>query len=277
MFGKRGTSAENGAMRRRLRLSSVSALRAPAIAGGALGFALFLMPTVTSAFSSGFDASPVSLAARGGIGSFTPASVDERLAAQINVRVLKSGKLFRFTPAGSDSRPNRSITVAVRVDSLSAQAFSVRQTLGDAAATPGASSVRIAPVAFNLGMARGYASFAAPSANALVTSPGASALANVQSIEMPDLAQFKVAAPASKPSRFAPRIEAEGRDQAGRAPRTLEGQGDYQVDLGGSYRLTRNLNVTAGVRYSPERDRLLPLTDGKQDNQAVYVGTQFRF
>jgi hypothetical protein len=69
----------------------------------------------------------------------------------------------------------------------------------------------------------------------------------------------------------------DDRDQAGRAPRTLEGQGDYQLDVGGSYRLTRNLNVTAGVRYSPERDRLRPLTDGKQDNQAVYVGTQFRF
>jgi hypothetical protein len=31
------------------------------------------------------------------------------------------------------------------------------------------------------------------------------------------------------------------------------------------------------VRYSQERERLRPLTDGKQDSQAVYVGTQFRF
>ena len=49
------------------------------------------------------------------------------------------------------------------------------------------------------------------------------------------------------------------------------------MDLGGSYRLTRNFDVTAGVRYSSERDRLRPLTDGKQDSQAVYVGTKFRF
>ncbi|HQS97430.1 MAG: hypothetical protein B7X90_06985 [Novosphingobium sp. 17-62-19] len=254
-------------MRRRLPLSGA---RNPLILGGAIGLALLVAPTVTSAFSSGFDKAPVSLAARGGIGSFTPASVDERLAAQITVRALKSGKLFRFTPAGSDGRPNRSVTVAVRVDSLSAQGFAVRKTLADASSAAGTSQVRIAPMAFNLGLARGYASFATPAASA-------SPLADMQRIDMPDLAQFKVASPASKPSRFAPRIEAEGRDQAGRAPRTLEGQGDYQVDLGGSYRLTRNLNVTAGVRYSPERDRLLPLTDGKQDNQAVYVGTQFRF
>ena len=49
------------------------------------------------------------------------------------------------------------------------------------------------------------------------------------------------------------------------------------VDLGGAYRITRNLDVTAGVRLSQERDRLSPITDSVQDSQAVYVGTQFRF
>ena len=42
-------------------------------------------------------------------------------------------------------------------------------------------------------------------------------------------------------------------------------------------RLTRNINVTAGVRSTSERDRLAPLSDGRKDNQAVYVGTQFKF
>ncbi|WP_298282168.1 hypothetical protein [Novosphingobium sp.] len=275
-------SAEKGAQRLRLPVAKLpvawnSGLRQSLVFSAAMGLGLLVAPSVTSAFSSGFDAAPVSLAARGGIGSFTPASVDERLASQITVRALKSGKLFRFTPAGSDSRPNRSVTVAVRVDSLNSPAFSVRQSVTEGNAPAAASAVRIAPMAFNLGMARGYASFASPTAPSLVTATASSGLGNMQRIAMPDLAKFKVATPPSKPSRFAPRIEAEGRDQAGRAPHTLEGQGDYQVDLGGSYRLTRNLNVTAGVRYSPERDRLLPLTDGKQDNQAVYVGTQFRF
>ncbi|QOV96378.1 hypothetical protein IM701_19390 (plasmid) [Novosphingobium sp. ES2-1] len=244
-------------------------LRAPVTLGLAVVVGLALSPTVTSAFSSGFDMAPVSLAARGGIGSFTPASVDERLASQITVRALKNGKLFRFTPTGTDTRPTRSVTVAVRVDALNSSNFAVRTAMADTA-QPGASPVRIAPMAFNLGMARGYASFASPAA-------APSPLHDLQRIEMPDLAKFKASGPASTPGRFAPRIEAEGRDQVGRAPRTLEGQGDYQLDLGGSYRLTKNLNVTAGVRYSPERDRLRPLTDGKQDNQAVYVGTQFRF
>lgn len=260
MAGNGTKSEANGAMRRRLR--------APLACAAAVALGLFLAPTVSSAFSSGFDAAPVSLAARGGIGSFTPASVDERLASQITVRALKSGKLFRFTPAGNDTRQGRAITVAVRLDSQSARAFSVRSALAETALQPGTAAVRIAPVAFNLGMARGYASFAPSSAPSM--------LHDLQRIDMPDLAKIKSAAPGT-PSRLAPRIEMDGRDRAGRAPRTLEGQGDYQLDLGGSYRLTRNLNVTAGVRYSPERDRLLPLTDGKQDNQAVYVGTQFRF
>ena len=241
-------------------------LRTPFAVAGSVVVGLLLAPTVSSAFSSGFDTTPVSLAARGGIGSFTPASVDERLASQITVRALKTGRLFRFTPAGNETRTNRAVTVAVRLDSQSARAFSVRSTLADGAAQAGASPVRIAPMAYNLGMARGFASFAAPSSSSLL---------DLQRIDMPDLAKLKPVA--SAPSRFAPRVEMDGRDRAGRAPRTLEGQGDYQLDLGGSYRLTRNLNVTAGVRYSPERDRLLPLTDGKQDNQAVYVGTQFRF
>lgn len=246
-------------------------LRAPLTVGAAVVLGLALSPTVTSAFSSGFDMGPVSLAARGGIGSFTPASVDARLASQITVRALKNGKLFRFTPAGTETRPTRSVTVAVRVDALNSQNFAVRTPMAEAGQA-GASPVRIAPMAFNLGLARGYSSFAAATPSA-----GSAGLRDLQRIDMPDLAKFKATAPASTPSRFAPRIEAEGRDQAGRAPRTLEGQGDYQLDLGGSYRLTKNLNVTAGVRYSPERDRLRPLTDGKQDNQAVYVGTQFRF
>ena len=243
--------------------------RAPFIAAASVVAGLLLAPTVSSAFSSGFDTAPVSLAARGGIGSFTPASVDARLASQITVRALKTGKLFRFTPAGNETRANRAVTVAVRLDSQSAFGFAGRNAIADPAVQAGALPVRIAPVAYNLGMARGFASFAG-------TSP--SALQDLQRIDMPDLAKLKSApSTPSSPSRFAPRVELDGRDRAGRAPRTLEGQGDYQVDLGGSYRLTRNLNVTAGVRYSPERDRLLPLTDGKQDNQAVYVGTQFRF
>jgi hypothetical protein len=260
MSGKVGNSRKIGGFGRLFRV--------PLLAGAGIALGVLVAPTVSSAFSSGFDSRPVSLAARGGIGSFTPASIDPRLAEQITVRALRSGKLFRFTPAGTATRPDRSITVAVRVNDDSARAVSVRNIMAGAANAPGAAPVRIAPMVFNLGLARGYQSFAAETPLPR----------EIQRIEnMPDLAAFKGGAVAGSPGRFAPRIEFDEKDRTGRAPRTLEGQGDYSVDLGGSFRVTRNLKVTAGVRYSSERDRVLPLTDGKQDSQAVYVGTQFHF
>jgi hypothetical protein len=41
--------------------------------------------------------------------------------------------------------------------------------------------------------------------------------------------------------------------------------------------LTRNLDVTGGVRYKIQEDRLQPLADNRRDSQAVYIGTAFRF
>lgn len=246
--------------------------RVPLLAGAVAAVALFVVPTVSGAMTGKFDSEPVSLAARGGIGSFTPASVDPRLATQLGVPVLAHGKMFRFTPAGADNRPGRAVTVAVRVDGdMDIRVVGARNSFAlpaTAASAPGAAPVRIAPTVYNLGLARGYQSFAS-----------SSPLPREQRLESPELRGYSLATAVaqSSPGRLSPRVEFDEKDRAGRAPRTLEGQGDYQLDLGGSYRLTRNLNVTAGVRYSPERDRLRPLTDGKQDSQAVYIGTQFRF
>jgi opacity protein-like surface antigen len=61
------------------------------------------------------------------------------------------------------------------------------------------------------------------------------------------------------------------------APPHAGSNGEQTVDVGGSYRVTRNFDVTAGVRYSQDRDRLKPTSDAKSDSQAVFVGTQFRF
>ena len=235
-------------------------------------------PAVGNAFSSGFDSRPVSLSARGSIGSFTPASVDPRMAARISINRLANSPLFKFTPAASDGRSNRAVTVAVRVDSETARAVSVRQALAVAASQPGIAAVRVAPSGFNLGVARGYESFAPRLAAKLaqVVAP------DINKFDMPDLASFaagkgKNRAATGDAPRFGSRVALDETAKPGRAPRTLEGQGDYSVDVSGSYRVARNLAVTAGVRYSSERDRVAPLTDATQDSQAVYVGTQFRF
>ena len=224
------------------------------------------LPSAVLAFATRFDAGGQGGASTA-VSGFIPAEVDPRLARSITVRALSKGRSFRFTPAAVPNGMDRSVvTVAVRLNGGNVQSLALRQPgSGD----PGAAgaALRIAPTAYNLGAARGYRSFAQSAAPSIP----------VRQLDAPDLASYKPKpGVASGRSRFAPAIALDEREKTGRSPGTFE-QPDQQVDLGGSYRVTRNLNVTAGVRYSSDRDRLRPLTDGRQDSQAVYVGTQFRF
>jgi len=235
------------------------------VALAALGLAA--LPTAGLALDSLRDVSAGSVS---GDVTFTPATVDPRVAALVGEAGLNA-RMLRFTPAGLAEQPNRSVTVAVRVDGEIARAVQVRSAIAAAQdQVAGASgALRIASTRYNLGISRGFQSFAQPSV-----------IDEKLSREtIPDLATFRPS-PGARPdeSRFAPRIELEQRELAGSAPRTRDAAGSQSVDVGGSYRLTRNLDVTAGVRYEQERDRLAPLADpAKQDSQAVYVGTQFRF
>lgn len=205
---------------------------------------------------------------------FTPARVDPQLAQKVAAIIGEDG--LRFTPASKAARPGehreRVVTVAVRVDNATARAMSVRSAIDSVSADDSRSGkLAMAPTSFNLGVARGYQGFAQPTRSVEVT-PG------LRDISMPDLSTFRSAEDkAGKPSRFTSRIALENADDAGRAPRTLEGAGEQRVDVSTSYRLLRNLDVTAGVRVSQDRNRLNPLTDGVDDDQAVYVGTQLRF
>jgi len=140
-------------------------------------------------------------------------------------------------------------------------------------AATGTAPLHIVPNGYNLGLSR-------PSTALGQGGSGSVLPPELRRIEAPDITAFgrsdKQAA-ADDDSRLAPRISLDERERAGRAPRTLEGIGEQSVNLGGSYRVTRNFDVTAGVRYSRDRDRLKPIVDGKSDNQSVFVGTQFRF
>jgi hypothetical protein len=231
-------------------------LRAPLLIGAAASAGLLIAPTVSSAFANHFDASPVSLAARGGIGSFTPASIDPRLAAQITVRALSNGKLFRFTPAGTETRPDRAVTVAVRVNDDTSRVVSVRQAFAAAATTPGAATVRIAPTAYNLGLARGYPELC----DRWIATARSRASGNAR---FPGFQAVRSCTDGAGPPFAAPGTGPEGTRR--RAPRTLENQGDYQVDLGGSYRLTGNLNVMAASAI--RRSAIACVPDGWQAGQ----------
>jgi hypothetical protein len=232
-------------------------ITAGALLGGAV--TLLALPSAVLAFSTGIE--PVAPSSSSG-----DASPALDLARPTPLRSLAKGQLYLFTPAKTPNRPDRSVTVAVRVDPWTAKGITVfgrRDNAADIIINP----VRIAPGAFNLGVQRGYHNFAlAPAGEA-------------RKGEMPDMTGFSLMPKAKGgDSRFSPRIVLDEKQAAGRAPRTFAGDRDDLVDVGGAYRVTRNLDVTAGVRYSQEGDRLQPLTtDGRQDNQAVYVGTQFRF
>ncbi|MEE4201531.1 hypothetical protein [Erythrobacter sp.] len=217
---------------------------------------------------------------RTGFDLFTPPSVDPALAARVAEKSRRHG--LRFTPLGARAVTNeRTVTVAVRIDDEAAQAISVRKA-AETAPGNGRGIAGLQTSRFNLGTARGYQSFArVPAAGQAIADVPVSGRtpAPLRTLGMPDLAQFEPAQPTreDEPSRLQPRIGLEDERVAGRSVNTLDSTAAQTVDLGGSFRLSPNLDVTAGVRYSQERERLDPLTNAQQDSQAVYVGTQIRF
>ena len=227
---------------------------------------LLALPSAVLAFNSGFEPKLVKPDEGEQAGDLQPSRLSARLAPALPLTSLGKGQMFHFTPAGTANRPSRSVTVAVRVDPLAVRGILVRAASPSAPST-GIAPLQIAPTAFTLGVSRGYHSFA----------QGLVPAGEGRKPDKPELAKIGLAPAGSEDfSRFSPRIVLDQKQATGIAPRTFAGNED-QVDLGGSYRLGRNIDVTAGVRYSQERDRLRPLTDGKNDSQAVYLGTQFRF
>ncbi|VAW02521.1 FIG00636055: hypothetical protein [hydrothermal vent metagenome] len=226
---------------------------------------LAMTPALAKVLSN--SSNNVSLRSLGSIGSFTTAGADPKLAASFELNALRGNKNFKFTPAGGTSTGNREVTVVVR-QSSSNKAVTIRENI--VSAQPGAGTLvaaKITPTSYSLGSAKGLKSFAIP----------VKKLGN----NLPDLSEIGARGTQEAPrkrSRFNPRVSIDAKTPVDASPRALDAnKKDYSLDVGGSYSLTRNLDVTAGVRYNNERDRMAPLTDSRQDSQAVYVGTKFRF
>jgi len=191
-------------------------------------------------------------------GSFTPAAADPKLAA-LFARSGLDASSFRFTPSESRSG-SRSVTVAVRARSTLTPP---RDTRLAAVATP---TVGPAPIAYNLGVSVGWKRFAVTGDTAkvdLVSAPGGR--------ESSDLA-FSYAG-----NRVSGQLRATADRALAGTPSLVAERPSYALDLGGSYSLTRNIDLTAGMRYKSERERLTRREDDRRDSQAVYVGTAFRF
>lgn len=191
-------------------------------------------------------------------GSFTPSAADPKLAA-LFARGGLDASGFRFTPAESRIG-NRAVTVAVRARSSTA----ARDTTRFAAATP--TTVGLAPIAYNLGVVVGWKRFAISGDLAKVDLAGAPG-----SREAADVALSYSGA------KWTGRVGASADRPLPGAVRTVNEPSSYSIDVGGSYALTRNLDLTAGMRLKTDRERLTRIDDDRRDSQAVYVGTAFRF
>lgn len=232
--------------------------------------AALLAPSMGLAFSSGFDTQPVSIESRGGIGSFTPASVDPELVSNLRFKALRGDKMFRFTPANSNGDVNRAMTIAVRVSPNTVQAVNIKPELTGAVGR-GTSAVHITQSAYSLGVSKGFQKFALP-----VMKRSESQIPDLNELGK-GIALSDITGTDDKKSRFSPQIEIESQASGRNNVRAFDNQGSYSVDVGGSYKLTRNLDVTAGIRLKSERERLDSLTNEQFDSQAVFVGTKFRF
>lgn len=203
-------------------------------------------------------------ALRGGIGTFTPAAADPRLAAAFaRSGIASSG--FRFTPAAADTN-RRSVRVAVRARAVGNNAGVNNVTPGATALLSVAPSLGVNPVAYNLGVGIGWKRFAV-SGDVARVDPGA-APGGRESVDL---------GISYNASKWSTRVQLGAEKPMGNIPRSITGGESVSLDVGGSYRLTRRLDVTAGVRYKSERDRLATPADTIRDSQAVYIGTAFRF
>lgn len=224
----------------------------------AAGAAVYAAPATVGDLSPRTVKRSVATAPRA-IGAFTPAAADPRLAAAL-ARAGLGGSSFRFTPSEGRADTNRAITVAVRANCLDGGSNRVA-----ALATPAASG--LAPIAYSLGAAVGWKRFAVSGDVTKVdlgVQPGSREAFDLGVSYVGNRATARVKAVADRPLPGAAKII--GGDLS-----------SYSLDVGGSYSVTRNLDVTAGVRYKSDRDRLERLRDDRRDSQALYVGTAFRF
>lgn len=190
------------------------------------------------------------------VSGFTPATTDPKLAAAMAERGF-SGSEFKFTPAAPKSRPSQ-VRVAIR-----AQAAPATRT-SEAAPTVGA----LTQASYNLGMSVGWRRFAvtgdvAKTAGAGLALGGRESAVVGVNYSLNKRITGRVAASAERSDST--RAPALGRDEA------------YALDVGGAYKLTRNINLTGGVRYRVDQERGLALKDDRRDSQSVYVGTAFKF
>lgn len=196
---------------------------------------------------------------------FTPAGIDSRLAERMRGNAVRENG-FPFTPAGLNSRSSNILTVAARADG--SNSVSVRNAMAQMEIGTG-TTLRLNNSNYQLTTARGWQAFQLPTST--VEQPRIGDILGNGNFRLDDAAK-------KKPSRFNTDVKVASPRGATPSLRGNEAAaGDYSVNLGGSFRVAKGVDVTAGVRYSRDSDRVDPATAAQADSEAVYVGTKIKF
>jgi hypothetical protein len=229
--------------------------------GGALtALALVLTPAIAASTQEQKAAKPKNSVSSLIAGNFTPAVADPRLAAELARRGFSGGS-FAFTPSTPSTDKSKSVKVAVRARSITTAAAA--GAIREASASP---VTAITPTAYNLGVSVGWKRFAL-----------SGEVAKVEGGTLPGTREAAEVGVSYVGKKFTGRVQVGAERSEGIQSRLVPMDDAYSLDVGGSYRLARNLDVTGGVRYKVERDRLELVEDERRDSQAVYIGTAFRF
>lgn len=194
-----------------------------------------------------------------GIGFFTPTAADPRQAALFDrVGGSFNDPGFRFTPSGGNGK--RAVTVAIRARS------SNRPSAGTlAAANSTTLSAGLAPSAYSLGASLGWKHFAL-----------SGDFAKIDGGVVPEGREMADIGLSYSGRKWSTRLLFGAERATGNAP--IGGPDEaMSVDLGTSFSLTRNLELSGGVRYKSQRERLDLSSDQRRDSQAIYIGTAFKF
>ena len=227
---------------------------------------LVLSPLVMPAFAARKDRS----SSLSFLSTFTPSGVDSGLAAKLGRQAVNTnGNPFPFTPAGAGNG-KRTMTVAARANSsVGSNAISVRKAGNPLELAAGLGQLR--PSDYRLTAAKGWQGFVAPAVTPKLSAPKPLS-------EIVGNSNYSIDTDTDgKPSRFSAGMKIDQKRDAAPPARGSQAPGDYSLDVGGSFSISRRIDVTAGVRYNSERDRAIPQVDSKTDNEAVYVGTKIRF
>ncbi len=256
--------------------------KAALMLAGAAAISLTFSPLIIPAFAAKVNGEEY-----GGLSDwsiqFTPAGVDSRLAELHKSRLLdkkqaavKDKNLFPFTPAGLGNIGDRTLTVAARInDESTSNAVTLRNAVATTSNAGSGSFEQLISTKYNLKADKGWKGF---KLSALPKSVTPAPVGNLERISS-NIIDFRIdnKKKNAKPSKFQTAMEIGKSNKV--VPNALGNAAadDYVLNVGGSFSITKRIDLTAGVRYEHQNDLPLPTNDQREDSEAVYVGTKIRF